>query len=94
MAMIRDIKITESLRLESGLSELYSPNPLLKGSQLGYVCPGFCPADSKMETSQSLCTSCYSAWFPSQQKSVLLCSDEILYVGICVHCLLSHHWRC
>lgn len=37
MAMIRDIKITVSLRLEGYLSKLYNPNPLLKGSQLGYI---------------------------------------------------------
>lgn len=37
MAIIRDIKITESLRLESYLSKLYSPNPLLTGTQLGNI---------------------------------------------------------
>lgn len=41
MTMIRDIKITESLRLEIYLSKLYSPNLLLKGSQLGYIVQSF-----------------------------------------------------
>lgn len=48
---------------------------------------------SKMETAQLLCMSYYSAWFPSQQNSVLLYSAENSYVFIFAHSLLSHHWH-
>lgn len=95
--MIRDIKITEQLRLEITFQNYIVLTSCSRGviwGTLSRALSNWFLSMSKMETTQPLCTSCYSGWLPSQQNSVLLCSDETLYKWIFAYCISSHHWHC